>query len=419
MATVLIKMSIPNKEGVYLLRSYSANGTLYKIGRTTDLKTRLSKYSPNYTIITFALSDNSEEVETKLKFAFNNRYKLYGGKEYFVGGINEYYVVNLFNKVVHSIDKPQDKDEQIVQLTEEMLLLKKELSEAKEQIEKIKCKMSVIDKLKLDYQEFIERVWSFPVEPQRSITNQNQIDNCEDKHVMPFTKLKTYNLEGKFGDSKCWVAFPDVADDFDTNMIYITSNNNFVYKFDFRRYIGQTKRKYDNIQSFTIKNIMKSDHILVDCGERKRIVQYPSYAPSGTPIEKDFKQEQYDSMDEKTQNLLHQEHILIKNPFSLLDRHVELSKIYPNHQVNEHNLSIFLYNKLFKEIKTENFVSDPKRLNTVYKMEDDGLFMIDNEKRVKLNSSVGHNVAILNTLEPKFDLLAFAVNNVLFVYSRE
>lgn len=134
---LLYKMSIPNKEGVYLLRSYSAEGTLYKIGRTTDLKGCLSKYSPNYILITFALTDNSEEVKTRLLFAFNNRYKLYGGKEYFVGGVNEFYVVNLFNRIVHSINQPQDKDQEINRLTEDNLLLQKELSEAKEEQQKL------------------------------------------------------------------------------------------------------------------------------------------------------------------------------------------------------------------------------------------------------------------------------------------
>jgi hypothetical protein len=408
----LDKMSIPNQEGVYLLRSYSTNGTLYKIGRTSDLKKRFAQYSPNYNIVTYLPVDNSEEMEAKLKNAFNNRYQLFGGKEYFVGGIPEYYVVDLFNRVVHFIDLSQDGE--IDRVREENFLLKKKIEDLEKRNNCLKTKTSIIDQLKLEHERYIEHLWSTPEPPPRSITNQNQPDNYEDKRVKPFFKQRTYSTK-KLG-TKCWVAFSATENSY----LYIASNDNFIYRCDlYFNKKGQTSEKYDNIQSFTVIKILDSDYICVDCGERKRIVGWSGTSTS-RPMEDDFNQEKYDSMDTDTRNLFHQEYKGLTNYMSVIVRSAELSKIYPQHKLDNGNLLCFMINKTFKELKTENFIRDPKSPNIIYKMNDNGLIKIDEKtnEESQLSCLKGNNVAILNSWKDEYDLLAFASGDTVCVYSR-
>lgn len=405
-------MSIPNKEGVYLLRSYSTNGTLYKIGRTSDLKKRFVQYSPNYSIVTFLPVDNSEEMEARLKNAFNNRYQLFGGKEYFVGGIPEYYIVDLFNRVVHSIDLPQDGE--LVRVREENFLLIKRIEELEKRNNSLQTKTSVVDQLKLEHERYIERLWSTPEPPSRSITNQNQRHNYEDRKGNPFFNLRTHSTK-KFG-TNCWVAFSATNDSY----IYMVSNDNFIYRVDlYFSKKGQTSEKYHNIQSFTVIKILDSDYICVDCGERKRFVGW-SGTSSSSPTEYDFNQDKYDSMDTDTRNLLHQEYKGLTNYMSVIVRSAELSKIYPQHKLDNGNLLLFMINKTFKELKNENFIRDPKSPNIIYKMNDNGLIKIDENinKESQLSSLNGNNIAILNSWKEDYDLLAFASGDTVYVYSR-
>lgn len=94
-------MSIPRKEGVYLLKSYDCEYTIYKVGRSHNLSSRLAQYPPNFNILITIMVDNSFEVEKKLLGAFRSKYESYGGNEYFLSKLHDFHAIELFNNITH------------------------------------------------------------------------------------------------------------------------------------------------------------------------------------------------------------------------------------------------------------------------------------------------------------------------------
>lgn len=78
------------KGHLYLLRDPNLPCNVYKIGRTIDLKRRLSEY-PNGSkyIRTFGMCVDCHQAESLLKTEFKHRFLLVKGFEYFRGSVKE------------------------------------------------------------------------------------------------------------------------------------------------------------------------------------------------------------------------------------------------------------------------------------------------------------------------------------------
>eukprot|EP00873_Tetraselmis_striata_P033679 jgi/Tetstr1/453943/TSEL_040862.t1 len=73
---------------LYVLRDPSMPGNVFKIGRTCDLKRRLSEYPKGcYFVRTFGCIVDCHDCERRLIGVFKERFSRYGGRglEYFVG----------------------------------------------------------------------------------------------------------------------------------------------------------------------------------------------------------------------------------------------------------------------------------------------------------------------------------------------
>lgn len=97
-------MSIPNEEGVYLLRSYDHRGKIYKIGGSGNIRSRLESYPPNYSCVCSIPHKDSVKLENLICRAFNSTYIRVGENEYFVGGMPESHILGTFIDPIYSYD---------------------------------------------------------------------------------------------------------------------------------------------------------------------------------------------------------------------------------------------------------------------------------------------------------------------------
>lgn len=77
-------MAAPHCEGVYLVHSSNPRGkTIFKLGRSDDIKQRMRAYGPTWEILCCFPHDESRELEKFLIQRFEKELKIYANNEYF------------------------------------------------------------------------------------------------------------------------------------------------------------------------------------------------------------------------------------------------------------------------------------------------------------------------------------------------
>jgi hypothetical protein len=142
---------IPNEEGVYLLRSYDHRGTIYKIGRSGNIRSRISSYPPNYIALCFMPHKDSVKLENVICRVFNSKYSRVGGKEYFVGGIPESHIMGTFIDSIRSYDNDITSSQLTQDVNEELHLLKRENEELIETARRDRERLQIVDEFRLEY----------------------------------------------------------------------------------------------------------------------------------------------------------------------------------------------------------------------------------------------------------------------------
>jgi hypothetical protein len=95
-------MSIPEREGVYLLCSSDSFGSrIYKVGRSDNLRQRLSSYSPNWCLLDCFPCEHSPEMERILIKGFKTNYKTYDRNEYLEIEADFYEIKHFFNNLMY------------------------------------------------------------------------------------------------------------------------------------------------------------------------------------------------------------------------------------------------------------------------------------------------------------------------------
>jgi hypothetical protein len=100
--------TIPNTEGVYLLKWDIDPTPVYKIGRSINLGQRIKSYRLNR-VLDYFETKHCIPVERVLIEEFNRAYKLIEGNEYFETDADEERVIDLFRKCIghpsHSLER--------------------------------------------------------------------------------------------------------------------------------------------------------------------------------------------------------------------------------------------------------------------------------------------------------------------------
>lgn len=95
-------MSIPEREGVYLLcSSDSFESRIYKVGRSDNLRQRLGSYPPNWSLLDCLPCENSAGMEKVLIKGFKTTYKTYDRNEYFEIDADFYEIKQYFNNLIY------------------------------------------------------------------------------------------------------------------------------------------------------------------------------------------------------------------------------------------------------------------------------------------------------------------------------
>jgi hypothetical protein len=95
-------MSIPEREGVYLLCSSDSFGSrIYKVGRSDNLRQRLGSYPPNWCLLDCLPCENSAGMEKVLIKGFRTTYKTYDRNEYFEIDADFYEIKHYFNNLMY------------------------------------------------------------------------------------------------------------------------------------------------------------------------------------------------------------------------------------------------------------------------------------------------------------------------------
>jgi hypothetical protein len=109
-------MSVPEREGVYLLCSSDAFGNrIYKVGRSDNLRQRLGSYPPNWCLLDCLPCEKSAEMERVLIRGFRTTYKTYDRNEYFEIDADFYEIKHFFNNLMYETriserNKPAKKE---------------------------------------------------------------------------------------------------------------------------------------------------------------------------------------------------------------------------------------------------------------------------------------------------------------------
>jgi len=119
-------MSIPEREGVYLLCSCDAFGSrIYKVGRSDNLRQRLGSYPPNWCLLDCLPCEDSAGVEKQLIGAFRSNYKVYDRHEYFGIDADFHEIKFFFNKLLYEnrkkrpVVQPKGKERKVPDRTKE------------------------------------------------------------------------------------------------------------------------------------------------------------------------------------------------------------------------------------------------------------------------------------------------------------
>lgn len=77
-------MAAPSCQGVYLIQSCNPRGkTIFKVGRSDDIKRRMKEYGPTWEILCCFPHDDSRDLENFIIERFRTELKIYANNEYF------------------------------------------------------------------------------------------------------------------------------------------------------------------------------------------------------------------------------------------------------------------------------------------------------------------------------------------------
>lgn len=90
-------MAAPSCQGVYLIQSCNPRGkTIFKLGRSDDIKRRMKEYGPTWEILCCFPHDDSRDLEKFLIDRFRTELKIYANNEYFETSYSSSSIMKFF-----------------------------------------------------------------------------------------------------------------------------------------------------------------------------------------------------------------------------------------------------------------------------------------------------------------------------------